>query len=108
MAAAGAAVAWEGADPAEGQVLVLPESHDTKRHDCYELGCVNPGRCVRVRRLGDTYCVCGKRYGFGNRLIYRTATNRWYHEGCIAGAVAAPPLPVYDGSRLPLTEPRWS
>jgi hypothetical protein len=100
-------VIWEGAEPHEGQVMVLPVSHDTKRHDCYLLGCETPGVCIRVRRLGDMYCVCGKRYGFGAELVYRAATNRWYHASCVAVAAAAPPLPKYGGERTTLTGSPW-
>ena len=68
-------------DPAHGATLTIPASLAGRTPPCGE-GCADHIEHLRLRRLADCVCVCGRRYGFGVPLVFGALTGRWYHSSC--------------------------
>lgn len=66
--------------PADGDHLVIPFALAGRTAPCQ--GCPDHAEHLRLRRLADCVCVCGRCYGFGVPLVFGALTGRWYHSSC--------------------------
>ena len=67
-------------EPANGSTLTIPAALAGRTAPCE--GCADHAEHLRLRRLADQVCVCGRPYGFGVPLTFGALTGRWYHSSC--------------------------